>query len=189
MQDLHARTRVTLHLQVRGPAGRRKYLACWTDRDGVHRTRTLGAAHVKDSESRTARGAVIWRAANRPAPAGGLTPKMAVDALAAILDEARNAPRHSRAALAPANVAVPTFGDAVVGWLTYIEVEKRRKPATLADARNVAKANLVPQLYARVAAAADDEIRVVEHPVIQRQRRDGDEGDHDEDARDSRDPS
>lgn len=42
-------------------------------------------------------------------------------------------------------------------------------------------------VHARVAAGADDEVRVVEHLVIQRQRRDRDEGDDHEHARDPRD--
>src|SRR5437763_487708 len=38
MQERNRHARATGHLQVRGPAGRRKYLASWTDRDGAHRT-------------------------------------------------------------------------------------------------------------------------------------------------------
>lgn len=54
-----AEQRVTGHVRVVGNGRGRKYLAQWTDRDGVRRTRTLGPAHVRDSGRRTARGAVM----------------------------------------------------------------------------------------------------------------------------------
>src|SRR5688500_5008215 len=85
-------SRVTGHLQVKGGPGQRKFFAHWTDRNGVKRTRTLARAHVTASGRRPPRGAVIWRAADGPCPGGALTPQAAEDALAAILDDARNAP-------------------------------------------------------------------------------------------------
>jgi hypothetical protein len=42
-----------------------------------------------------------------------------------------------------------------------------------------------PQLHAQVAAAAEDEVMVIEHLVIERQRRDRDERDDEEDACDA----
>ena len=137
--------RVTGHLQVRGPAGRRKYYALWTDLDGIKRTRTLGLAHVRDSGRRTARGAVAWKAANGPCAPGALTPKQAKDALSAILEEARRALPRTPPAVTPPAEAIPTFGDAVDQWLSYLRVEKRRKPATVRDAAYVAEGHLLPR--------------------------------------------
>jgi integrase len=139
-------SRVTGHLQVRGPAGKRKWLAHVTDRDGRERTRVLGLAHVKDSGKRTPRDATVWRAANGPCPPGHLTPKAAEDRLTALLEEIRNAPRMPRVIEAAEQEAIPTFGDAVAAWLLYLRVEKRRKASTLQDARNVANGVLMPHL-------------------------------------------
>jgi integrase len=137
--------RVTGHLQVKVRGGKRKWYASYVDRDDVKRTRLLGLAHVKGSGKRTARGAPIWRAADGPCPAQHLTPKMAEDALATLLDEARTAPRRPRVLEPEATAGIPTFGDAIENWLTYLRVEKRRKTSTLQDARNVANAYLLPR--------------------------------------------
>jgi integrase len=136
--------RVTGHVQVKGTIGRRKYYAHWTDRDGGKRTRTLGRAHAKDSGRRTPRGAVIWRAGDGPCPEGSVTPKMAHDALASILEDVRHAPRRPRDEAVTVD-AVPTFGAAVQQWLKYLEIEKGRKRSTVQDARNVARAYLLPR--------------------------------------------
>jgi integrase len=135
-------SRVTGHVQVRGVGGQRKYLALWIGRDGGKRTKTLGPAHVRDSGRRTPRGAVIWRAGHGPCPPGALTPKAAEDALASILEAARNAPL-SVEPPAPTGDRVPTFGDATDQWLTYLRVEKQRKRSTLQDARNVVRSVLI----------------------------------------------
>ena len=71
---------------------------------------------------------------------------MAENALEQILARA-----HSEAlptAVEPTTRAAATFGDAVALWLEYLEVEKRRKPATIQDARNVAYARLLPRFGA-----------------------------------------
>jgi integrase len=139
-------SRVTGHLAVkRGKIGQRKYVAHWIDRDGVRRTTTLGGAHVKDSGRRTARGAVIWRAADGPCPAGSLTPKDAAGALRDILDNARAAPLSRGLHDVVLPQPTPTFGDAVDAWLTYLRVEKRRKRSTLEDAKYVAERHLLPR--------------------------------------------
>jgi integrase len=140
--------RVTGHLQVKGPVGRRRYYAVWTDRDGVKHMNALGRAHAKETGRRTPRGAVIWRAANGPCPRGWLTPKAAEEALAAILDDAMAAPLERAPDSAAAAEPAPTFGDAVDLWLNYLEVEKRRKRSTVDDARNVARAYLLPRFGA-----------------------------------------
>ncbi|HET6449595.1 MAG TPA: tyrosine-type recombinase/integrase [Conexibacter sp.] len=138
-------SRVTGHLQVQVRGGRRKWLAHVKDRDGVKRTRVLGLAHVKDSRRRTPRGATIWRAANGPCPSGALTPKVAEDKLARLLEQVRSAPRMPRVVESGPAARVPTFGDAVDDWLAYLRVEKRRKRSTVQDAENVANADLIPR--------------------------------------------
>jgi integrase len=133
---------VSGHLQVKGPAGNRKYFASWIDAGGVKRTMTLGRAHVKDTGRRTPRGATVWRGGDGACPAGALSPKMAEKRLAAILEDeqARRAERPAPVETSP----IPTFGDAVEAWLVYLRVEKQRKPSTLRDARNAAYLYLVP---------------------------------------------
>jgi integrase len=134
-------------VRVTGNGGGRKYVAQWIDRDGVRRTRTLGSAHVRDSGRRTVRGAIVWRAGHGPCPPGALTPKTAEEQLHAILEATRRAPRKTRVVEEPAD-RIPTFGDAIDMWLTYLEKEKRRKASTLQDARNVANAYLLPHFGA-----------------------------------------
>jgi integrase len=70
---------------------------------------------------------------------------MAEQALEALLDEARIAQASEPVVDPEVAVDAPTFGDAVEARLAYLEVEKRRKFSTLRDARNVAKANLLPR--------------------------------------------
>jgi len=83
---------VSGHLQLRGPKGSRRWHALWRDDDGRHH-QILGPAHAKDSGRRTARGAVVWRAADGPKPsASHLTPDEARQALDLILARARLAP-------------------------------------------------------------------------------------------------
>jgi hypothetical protein len=156
-----AEQRVTGHVRVVGNGRGRKYLAQWTDRDGVRRTRTLGPAHVRDSGRRTARGAVVCRVGDGECPTGMVTPKAAAEQLSAILEAARRAPRKVRVVEA-AVPRVPTFGELVDLWLDYLEKEKRRKASTVQDARNVANAYLLPHfgedtpLYGRNAEHSPD---------------------------------
>jgi integrase len=137
---------VSGHLQVKGPPKNRKFFASWFDAGGVKRTRTLGRAHVKDTGRRTTRGAIVWRAGDGACPAGALTPKMAEEQLAAILeDELASIPESP----APVDTApVPTFGEAVEAWLLYLRVERQRKPSTLRDARTAANRHLVSRFGA-----------------------------------------
>lgn len=153
--------RITGHLQVKGAAGQRKFFAHWTDANGVKRTRTLGRAHVKDSGRRTPRGAVVWRAADGPCPAGAFTPKTAEDALAALLEDARHAPPAARVVKAPPGEPIPTFGDASAEWLRYLELEKRRKASTLQDARNTVRGYLLPHFGADTPLYAVERQEVV----------------------------
>jgi integrase len=140
--------RVTGHLQVKTRARERKWHAHYVDHDGIKRTKVLGLAHVRDSGRRTARGAVVWRSGDGRCPDGSLTPKMAEDALAALLDDARRRPRRRLIATREPEPAIPTFGDAVAQWLRYLRVEKGRKRSTLRDARNAASRYLLPRFGA-----------------------------------------
>jgi integrase len=62
-----------------------------------------------------------------------------------ILDDARAAPLSRAVEDFGATEPIPTFGDAVDAWLTYLRVEKRRKRSTLEDAKYVAERHLLPR--------------------------------------------
>ena len=65
------------HLQVIGGRGNRRWRAFWWDADGKH-SRVLGPAWVQSSGKRTARGAIVWHAADGPKPDPSyLTPREA----------------------------------------------------------------------------------------------------------------
>ena len=84
--------RPTGHLQIKGGPHGRVWYALWRDADGRHQKR-LGPAHVRDSGRRTARGAVVWWAANGSKPdADHLTPAEADTALRELLDTAVREP-------------------------------------------------------------------------------------------------
>src|SRR4051794_31167191 len=104
-------TRPSGHLQVLDRGGGRRWHALWRDADGRHQT-ILGPAWVKDSGRRSARGAIVWRAANgsKPDPSY-LTPGEAADRLQTILAAApRSATRRRRA-------AGPRFATVAAEWL------------------------------------------------------------------------
>ncbi len=103
---------------------------------------------MKDSGRRTPRGAVVWRAADGSCPAGAFTPQSAEDALAAVLEDARNAPPAARIVEPAAGEHIPTFGDAALEWLRYLELEKGRKASTIQDARNTVRRALLPHFGA-----------------------------------------
>ncbi len=129
------------HLQVKGAPGKRRYYALWRDADGRHQ-RLLGSAHVKDSQRRTPRGAVIWRAGDGPKPDPSyLTPPEAAVALRELLAAA---PKRPTPAGERTGDAV-TFGDACTEWLRYVEHDRRRAPSTLADYRNTVRAYLLAE--------------------------------------------
>jgi integrase len=134
--------RPTGHLQVKGARSGRRWHVLWHDGDGRHH-RVIGPAHVKDSGRRTPRGAVVWRAGDGPKPTPAhLTPDEAADALRAILAGATRVPRETSS---DGSTGVPTFDDAVQEWLRYVGSEKKRKPSTLRDYRNVARHDLLPR--------------------------------------------
>jgi integrase len=144
------------HLQVKGTRGRRAWYALWRDADGRHQKR-LGPAHVRDSGRRTARGAVVWRAANgsKPDPSY-LTPAEAEDALEQLLSSAARAPTDPRRRRREDH----TFGEACDAWLAYVAGEKDRRPSTVNDYRNTVRRYLVPEFGADTLLHTIDTERV-----------------------------
>ncbi len=128
------------HLQLVGERGNRRWRAFWWDADGKH-SRVLGPAWAKDSRKRTARGAVIWYAADGPKPDDSyLTPKEAQAALRRLLEhEAARRPTTRK----PDGAAV-TFADAAEAWLLHGERKRNLKHSTVRDYRNVLDAYLLP---------------------------------------------
>ena len=121
------------HLQVRRVATGFRWHAVWRDADGHHR-KVLGPAHVKPTGKRTAKGAIVFRAADGTKPDGYLTRREAEDELRAILEGAPAAPI--------AGSRTYTFGDAADRWLARGTL----KPSTLVDYRQAIDAYLRPQL-------------------------------------------
>ena len=107
-------SRVTGHLRVeeRARSGR-LWVATYVARDGAKRRKALGPAWVRDSGRRTARGAVVWRAASGTCPPGHLTPKAAQEALDVLL-----ATERSKAGRRPRQRGM-TFGDAADAFLRH----------------------------------------------------------------------
>lgn len=135
----HGSSRITGHLQVKGPRGERAWYALWRDATGRHQRR-LGPAWVKDSGRRTSRGAIIWRAADGPKPDPSyMTP---ADAEVALRDLLAAAPRKAPGRGAPASRV--TFLEACEEWLRYVTVERQRAPSTLRDYRRVVEGVLIP---------------------------------------------
>jgi len=79
-----------------------------------------------------------------------------------LLSAAREAPLKPRLETVPTErPATPTFGDAIEAWLTYLRVEKRRKHSTIRDARNAARAYLLPHFGAETPLQATERHEVV----------------------------
>jgi integrase len=90
-------------------------------------------------------------------PEGRLTPCGAGEALATTIEAERLAPRMPGPGMAFAAVAE--------AYVTYLRVEKQRKPSTIQDARNVIRATLVPRYGAEtrvetIATADVDALRI-----------------------------
>ncbi|WP_196189259.1 hypothetical protein [Conexibacter sp. W3-3-2] len=67
--------RITGHLIVDARRNGRVYVASFAQAGGGKTRRVLGPAWVRDSGRQTARGAIIWRAADGHCPGGHLTPQ------------------------------------------------------------------------------------------------------------------
>ncbi len=78
-----------------------------------------------------------WTGRGRP-PAGYFTKRLAEDWLREVLHEAR------RGTLAGQVPTGATFADAAAEWLRYVEVDRRRKPSTLAGYQSVVRSQLLP---------------------------------------------
>ncbi|MGH2849448.1 MAG: tyrosine-type recombinase/integrase [Solirubrobacteraceae bacterium] len=128
------------HLQVIGARGNRRWRAFWWDADGKH-SRVLGPAWVQNSGKKTARGAVVWHAADGPKPdASYLTPKDAQAHLRRLLEHEtarRPTPRTPRGGFV-------TFADAAEAWFQHGERRRNLKRSTLKDYRQVLDAYLLP---------------------------------------------
>jgi hypothetical protein len=136
------------HLQVVGERGRRRWRAFWWDADGKH-SRVIGPAWVQSSGRRSARGAIVWHAADGPKPDPSyLTPKDAAIELRRLLEHdvaRRPTPR------SPKGVPV-TFADAAESWFEHGERKRNLKRSTLKDYRQVLDAYLLPAPQEREAS-------------------------------------
>jgi integrase len=129
------------HVQVIGERGHRRWRAFWWDADGKH-SRVLGPAWAQSSGKRTARGAIIWHAADGPKPDESyLTPREAQAELRRLLEhEAARRPSARAASGRPV-----TFADAAEAWLGHGQSKRNLKRSTLKDYRQVLDAYLLPR--------------------------------------------
>ncbi len=144
MRDVESDLPPNGHLQVIGDRGHRRWRAFWWDADGKH-SRVLGRAWVQSSGRRTARGAIVWHAADGPKPDSSyLTPREAAAELRRPLehDAVRTpTPRtHTGAAM--------TFADAARAWLSHGERSRNLKRSTVRDYNQVLTAYLLPSAEA-----------------------------------------
>ncbi len=128
------------HLQVIGGRGNRRWRAFWWDADGKH-SRVLGPAWVQNSGKKTARGAIVWHAADGPKPDRSyLTPREAQAELRRLLElETAKRPTPRTSAGTPV-----TFADAAEAWLRHGERKRNLKRSTVKDYRQVLDAYLLP---------------------------------------------
>lgn len=106
--------RITGNIRVEDRREGRTWVAAFMTAEGRKTRRSLGPAWVKDSGRRTARGAIVWRAANgtKPTPLH-LTPKEAQGTLEAILAVENGKPRVTGV------TARVTLGEASKRWLQH----------------------------------------------------------------------
>jgi integrase len=149
------RKAATGHLTVEERAKGRVWIAKHNNTpDGKTTRKTLGPAWVKRSTRETARGAVVWRAADGSKPDGYLTPEDARTALAELL----RAPVMGRALRSPTH----TFGEACAMFLE--RAERDREPSTFRGYRTYVRAHLIPRIGERtplqsITTATVDKIR------------------------------
>jgi hypothetical protein len=79
-----------------------------------------------------------WEGQGRP-PDGFFTRRTAEHELQAILTDAR------RGQLPGAITTGASFADAAAEWLRYVEHDRKRRPSTIEDYRNVVRNNLLPE--------------------------------------------
>ena len=114
------------HLQVIGGRGNRRWRAFWWDADGKH-SRVLGPAWAQNSGKKTARGAIVWHAADGPKPDPSyLTPKEARAELRRLLEH----DVAKRATPRAASGQPMTFADAAEAWLRHGERKRNLKRST-----------------------------------------------------------
>ncbi len=93
---------------------------------------------LADGRQRMKRLGPAWSGRGRP-PAGQYTRRTAEHELEAILTDAR------RGQLPGAVVSGASFADAAAEWLRYVEHDRKRRPSTIEDYRNVVRHNLLPE--------------------------------------------
>lgn len=148
------------HLRVEERKKGRVWVAKYDRASGKATRKTLGPAWVKASGRRTARGAVVWRAADGSKPDGYLTPADAAEALQALL-EAEEGRRDQLAAMndvvrvapgvaaKPADAKTPmTLQEAGLEWIEYLVTEKGIERTTANGYRVLLRAQLVPRFGA-----------------------------------------
>jgi hypothetical protein len=127
-----------------------------SDAEGRHQ-RVLGPAWVRPTTRRTPRGAVVWRAADGPKPDERyLTPRDAEAALRTILEDA------PRIVIAPPKGENMSFGECCDAYLRYIEQDRKREASTVADYRNVVRANLISHFGRDRALQREERGRLVD---------------------------
>jgi hypothetical protein len=130
------------HLQVIGGRGNPRWRAFWWDADGKH-SRVLGPAWAQNSGRKTARGAIVWHAADGPKPDPSyLTPKEAeaeAELRRLLEHDAAKRPTPRTAAGTPV-----TFADAAEAWLRHGERKRNLKRSTVKDYRQALDAYLLP---------------------------------------------
>ncbi len=138
--NLNQEVAVNGHLQLIGGRGNRRWRAFWWDANGKH-SRVLGQAWAQNSGKKTARGAIVWHAADGPKPDPSyLTPKEAQAELRRLLEhEAARRPTPRGGSGAPL-----TFADAAEAWLEHGRRRRNLKPSTLDDYSQVLHAYLLP---------------------------------------------
>lgn len=150
------------HLTVVDWGGGKRWIAKHTNTpDGKPTRKTIGPAWVKPN-GKTARGAIKWRAADGSKPEGYLTPAEAEQALDDVL--------RTKVARVERGTTVVTFGQACDERLRYLEHDKRRKPSTIDDYRNVINHDLIPYFGADkpVAAIATTDVEALKDQMLER---------------------
>lgn len=118
--------RISGHLSVEKRRNGRVYVASYVQAGGAKTRVVLGPAWVRDSGRRTARGAVIWRAADGHCPEDHFTPQTARARLEELLAIERSRPTGRR----PSRSS--TFAEAAEGWLEHVSTIGGRRGQALA---------------------------------------------------------
>jgi hypothetical protein len=125
---------------------------------GKFTRKVLGPAWARDSGRRTARDAVVWRAAPGSKQDGYLTPQDAEAALERLLEAERAELLNRPAPVSP--TAPKTLADATAAWLAYVTDEKQRAPSTLRRYRGIVAGHLHAEFGAETPINEIDTARI-----------------------------